>query len=156
MRATAHLSRRALRGSTRSAVVIALLSGAFLVIVLLGVKDATRRVGWLDHRRAEALAAARTDPALGAGYAAGAFRSFRSALDDGSRFTLVYDASFDRNERGFYRLFSGYYLYPAVAVSDPAAADAVMVFGAPPRRVLDRFDQLAVVDGVWLGRRRSS
>jgi hypothetical protein len=138
-----------------SAIVVALLSVAFLVVVGLGVNDAARRASQLGAKRAEAVAT-RSDPASTAGGAAAAFRSFGSVLEPGARFALVYDEDYDRNERGFYNLFARYYLYPALAVSDPARADAVMVFGDPLPQVLERFDQLAVVDGFWLGRRKQA
>jgi hypothetical protein len=146
---------RASGAPSATVVVIAGLIVAFLVVVTVGVVQATRRVGELDHRRSEALAVQR-DPADTAGAAAIAFRSFRSALHRDSRFALVYDASIDRNQRGYLRLFAGYYLYPAVAVSQPSEADAVMVFGAPPSNVVADFAPIAVVDGVWLGRRKPS
>ena len=93
------------------------------------------------------------DPVVAAGPATEAFRRFRSTLDGESRFALVFGQGVDRNERGTYRLVGGYYLYPAIAVAQPIDADAVMVFGSPRADVRRSFEEVAVVDGVWLGRR---
>jgi len=74
----------------------------------------------------------------------------------GDRFALVFGPDVDRDHVGTYRLVALSTLYPAVATSDLAAADAVMVFGEdPPQPILADFDRVDVVDGVWLGRRRT-
>jgi hypothetical protein len=79
----------------------------------------------------------------------------RATLRDGERFALVFGPDVSRDERGFLQLVSLSVLYPAVAVTDPAKADTVMVFGEnPPPSVADAFESIGVVDGVWLGRRR--
>jgi hypothetical protein len=132
--------------------VFAVLVLAFGVVLVLGVADAGRRMRSLDDRRDEALAA-RRDPADVAGDAAGAFRRFRSTLSEGDTFALAFGPDVDRDQKGFYRLVALSYLYPAVAVSDPAEADAMMVFGPPTPSIRGTFDEIAVVDGVWLGRR---
>ena len=141
---------------THATVAFATLAvAAFVGLVGIGALDAVREVRRLDDRRREALAT-QTDPAATVGEAAEAFRRFRSELGDGRRFALVYGPEIDRDQRGFYRLFAGYYLYPAIAVSSPQDADAVMVFGAPPYGVSRAFEPIATVDGTWLGRRRSA
>ena len=144
-RALRHRSARV--SSPRSCV-------AFVVVLLLGVWDSGRRLGALNHRRDEALAS-RADPADVAGDAAEAFRRFRVTLRPGERFTLAFGPDVGRDQVGFYRLVALSYLYPAVATSDLASADAVMVFGAPSPPISDAFAEVDVVDGVWLGRRRS-
>ena len=128
---------------------------AFAVIVAVGALAAVRQARHLDDRRASVLSE-HSDPAQAAGDQAEAFRTFRRSLDDGARFSLVYGAEVDRNQRGFYRLFAGYYLYPAVAVTRLELADAVMVFGPPPPAVRRSFDPIGELDGVWLGRRTGS
>jgi hypothetical protein len=144
-----------LRSSSPTQTVAALaLLGGFLVVVLLLAFGAWREIGHLGHRRDEALAS-RSDPVSVAGGAAGAFRRLRATLGEGERFALVFGPDVDRDQKGFYRLVSLAVLYPAIAVSDPARADAVMVFGEnPPPRVSGAFEPIGVVDGVWLGRRR--
>ena len=107
----------------------------------------------LDTGRNEALAA-RPEPGGQVGEVGEAFRRFRAVLDDGTRFALVYGPDLDRDQRGFYRLFAGFFLYPAIAVPDADEADAVMVFGEPPDELRGTFEELAVVEGVWLGTRR--
>ncbi len=137
----------------RTSLVAALLV-AFVVVLLLGVWDSGRRLGALNHRRDEALAS-RADPADVAGDAAEAFRRFRATLRQGERFTLAFGPDVGRDQVGFYRLVALSYLYPALATSDLASADAVMVFGAPSAAVSKAFDEVGDVNGVWLGRRRS-
>ena len=58
-------------------------SAAFVVVVLLLMLGAGRRIGDLSHRRDEALAS-RSDPVDVGGDAAGAFRRFRTTLRTGS------------------------------------------------------------------------
>ena len=147
--------RAPLRSSSpgRTAAALVLLAG-FLIIVCLGALQTSRRIGDLGHRRTDALAS-RSDPAEVADEAADAFRRFRSALRGGERFALVFSPDVDRDRRGFYQLVALSVLYPAIASSDPAQADAVMVFGEkPPQSVQDTFGEIAVMDGIWLGRRR--
>jgi hypothetical protein len=153
MRVGRHAVSSPVARASAPAVVASLLVAAFLVVVALGVRDATQVARQLGDRRAEAIAT-RSDQSGLAGRAAGSFRALRGHLEPGSRFALVYDEDYDRNERGYYRLVAGYYLYPALMVSDPARADAVITFGAPPAHVLQRFDQLAVIDGFWVGTRK--
>jgi hypothetical protein len=141
------------RSTVRSlAVVTAVL--AFIVVLLIGVVDAGRRVGDLGHRRDEALAR-ESEPVDVAGDVADAFRRFRPTLHPGDRFTLVFDQTVDRDRMGTYRLVALSYLYPAVATPDGSDADAVMVFGETPPSILARYEEIGVVDGVWLGRRRT-
>lgn len=135
-------------------IVATALLAAFLAVVLVGVWQTGQRLGHLDHRRDEALAA-RSDPADVAGDAAEAFRRFRATLQPGERFTLAFGPDVGRDQAGFYRLVALSYLYPAVATSDLAAADAVMVFGPPSAAVSDAFEEVGNVNGVWLGRRRT-
>ena len=108
----------------------------------------------LERRRDESLDA-RFGPPHGAGPDAPAFRRLRPALDEGDRFALVFGPDVGRDERHVYRLVSLSYFYPAVATDDLANADAVMVFGEPSPSVRDEFDELGLVDGVWLGHRTS-
>ena len=136
----------------RTAAALGLLV-VFLVLVLLGAFDALGRIGDLRDRRDQALAS-RTDPARIAGDAAEAFRRFRSNLRAGERFALVFGPAVGRDQRGFYRLVALSYLYPALAAPSLSTADAVMVFGQPSPAVRSDFDEAAVIDGVWLGRRR--
>ena len=148
-------ARRSAAGPICTTGALAILTVvAFVALVAVGALDAAREIRRLEDRRHEALAT-RSDPADTAGAAAGAFRRFRSELGAGRRFAVVYGPDLDRDTRGFYRLFSGYYLYPAIAVSTPADADAVMVFGAPGPAISRAFASIATVDGVWLGRRRA-
>jgi len=143
-------------GASRSerAALFALV-GAFLAIVSYGAAAAVLEAERLDDRRAFALTELR-DPVATAGESAEAFSRFRSELDARSRFALVFGSAVDRDQRGFYHLFAGFFLYPAVAVDDPARADAVMVFGSPPPSVLREFERLDLLDGIWLGRRAAS
>lgn len=134
-------------------VVLRLLVVAFLAIVAYGALTALREAERLDDRRSSVLAT-RADPAAAAGDAVDAFRVFRQALSGSSRFALVFGADVDRDERGFFRLFAGSYLYPAVAVGDPGDADAVMVVGRPTQALLESFERLDDRNGLWLGKRR--
>ena len=140
--------------SSIGTIVATALLAAFLALVLVGVWQAGQRLGHLNHRRDEALAA-RSDSADVAGDAAEAFRSFRATLQPGERFTLAFGPDVGRDQAGFYRLVALSYLYPAVATSDRARADALMVFGRPSAAVADAFENVGHVDGVWLGRRRT-
>lgn len=124
-------------------------------MVGFGGLEAVRYAEALDDRRASALVS-RTDPVETAGETASAYRRFRAEVDGDTRFALVYGPAIDRNGRGFHRLFAGYYLYPAIAVDDPGEADAIMVFGTPGALLLDVFERIDVVDGVWLGRRKAA
>ncbi len=137
----------------RPALTYALVAGLLLVLVL-GVRNTVRRLDDVDRRRDQALAST-FDVADATGSTAEAFRSFRSTLADGDRFALVFAPDVDRDRRGFYRLVSLSYLYPAIATSDPSGADAVMVFGRPSASVRRSFDEVAVVGDVWLGHRSS-
>jgi hypothetical protein len=132
--------------------VVTCLCAVFAVVAAFGVVATALRLDDLADRRREAIYE-QSNSTYAAGGAAEAFRRFREELDGRGRFALVYSADVDRDQRGSYQLFGGSYLYPSVAVFDPADADAVMVFGAPPASVLEAFDEIAVVDGVWLGRR---
>lgn len=144
---------RSIGARSRERVAVGLLAAAFLAIVVIAAGAAVREIERLDDRRA-VVAADQFDPAQAAGDAAEAFRRFRSQLDRRAHFALVFGPGADRNTRGFYRLFAGYYLYPAIAVDDPARADAVMAVGAPAASELEGFEQIEVVGDVWLGRRR--
>ena len=130
------------------------LVGGLLVVLVLGVRDAVRRLDDVDQRRDQALETT-FDVADVTGPAAEAFRTFRSTLAVGDRFALVFAPDVDRDRRGFYRLVSLSYLYPAIATSHPSDADAVMVFGRPSASVRRLFDEVAVVGDVWLGHRSS-
>jgi hypothetical protein len=141
-------------GSTVRRIAVVAAATAFVVVLLIGVAEAVGRVGDLGHRRDEALAN-RWEPVEVAGEAAGAFRRFRAALRAGDRFTLVFGDTVDRDRMGTYRLVALSYLYPAVATSDLSDADGVMVFGEPTPSVLEDYREIDVVDGVWLGRRRT-
>jgi hypothetical protein len=153
---TAHGSATAPASTTGARTAAATLAVVgFVCLVGVAVVSAAREVRGLDDRRREALAVP-ADPASSVGAAADAFRRFRAGLAAGQRFALVYGPDVDRDERGFYRLFAGYYLYPAIAVPDPRDADAVMVFGTPAPPIVSAFEPVATVDGVWLGRRRAT
>lgn len=149
-----HGLRVAWDGSTVRRVAVVTAAAAFLVVLLIGVWDAGRRIGDLGHSRDEALAR-HFEPVEVAGDVAGAFRRLRATLHAGDRFALVFGDTVDRDRMGTYRLVALSYLYPAVATSDPSDADAVMVFGDPPSSILGDYDEVDVVDGVWLGRRRT-
>jgi len=152
--ASRELARTRGAARARQAALVA-LSVAFLVIVGFGGVEAVRLAEDLDDRRATALFY-RADPAETAGETASAYRRFRAEVDESTRFALVYGPGIDRNGRGFHRLFAGYYLYPAIAVDDPADAHAIMVFGTPRAVLLRAFERIAVLGGVWLGRRRTA
>lgn len=139
--------------SLRARATIACLAG-LVVTLVVGVGQAVHEIRDLDSRRDQALES-EWDVASVTGTTAGAFRRLWASLDPGERFALVFPDDADRDQRGFYNLVSLSYLYPALASSDPADADAVMVFGLPPAGVRRAFDEIAVVDGVWLGRRSS-
>jgi hypothetical protein len=142
-----------LRAFSPTTIVALALMAAFLIVVLAGAVQAGRRIDDLGHRRDEAMAS-HSDPADVAGDVAGAFRRFRSALRPGEHFALVFASNVGRDQKGFLQLVSLAVLYPAIAVSDPARADAVMVFGGePPLPVREAFEPIGVVDGVWVGRR---
>jgi hypothetical protein len=151
--------RRGLRlvwdGSSARRVAVLAAVTAFLVVLLMGVADLGRRVNDLAHRRGEAFAG-RYEPLVDVGgEVADAFHRFRATLDPGDRFTLVFGEDVDGDRVGTYRLLALSYLYPAVATSNASQADAVMVFGEPPPSILADFEEIDVVDGVWLGRRRA-
>jgi len=139
--------------SLRARATIACLAG-LVVTLVAGVGQALHEIRDLDSRRDQAHES-KWDVASVTGTNAEAFRRLRATLDAGERFALVFPDDADRDQRGFYNLVSLSYLYPALASSDPANADAVMVFGPPPTDVRRAFDEIAVVDGVWLGRRSS-
>jgi hypothetical protein len=143
------------RGTSATTVAVAALCAGFALVVVWAVVGTASRVRALDERRAEALAT-RVDPVTVAGPVTPAFIRFRELLDGDSRFLLVYDAAVAADQRRTYRLVGGYYLYPAIAVTDLEAANAVMVFGAPSEAVRSSFVEVATVDGVWLGRRRAA
>ena len=134
-------------GRARTVLVVA----CSVLAVLLAV-DARRQLNHVDHRGDEARAS-RTDPSAAGGETADPFRRFRQEVGPGARFALVFGPDVDRDQRGFYRLFAGYFLYPAIAVAEPGDADAVMVFGSPSSELRASFEELATVDGVWLARR---
>ena len=136
------------------ALAAGLFLAAFAVILLLGVRDAARRTASLDERRDQALAG-QSDPVEIAGAVSAAFRRVRSTIGRDDRFALVFGPEFERDQQGFYRLVALSSLYPAIATADPGDADAVMVFGAPSPSIRARFDEIGVVEGVWLGRRRA-
>jgi hypothetical protein len=139
--------------SRRAVIATRILVAAFLVTVLLGLVDAGRRIGELDRRGDEARRS-RSDPADAAGGAAEAFRRARSHLHPGDRYTLVLP-KLTRDLAGHYRLVALSYLYPAIAVPNAGQADVVMVFGDPSAPILTAFEEIEVVSGVWLGRRRA-
>jgi len=145
---------RARGGSRLRRGALGTLAVAFAAIVAYGALEAVRFAESLDDRRAAALVY-RTDPVEQAGSTAAAYRRFRAEVDGATRFSLVFGPALDRNERGFHRLFAGYYLYPAIAVDEPARAIAVMVFGEPQAALRRDFERIAVLDGVWLGRRKA-
>ena len=126
----------------------------FLAVLLLGVWDSGRRLGALNHRRDEALAS-RADPADVAGDAAEAFRRFRVTL----RRASASRSPSARTSAATRWASTGWSPSPISTPpsrrSDLASADAVMVFGAPSPPISDAFAEVDVVDGVWLGRRRS-
>ena len=130
-----------------------LLVGALVVLLVLGVWESGSRIVDLDRQRDEELAT-RFDLADVGGPTADAFRRLRPLLAEGDRFALVFGPDVTRDQRGTYQLVSLSYFYPAIATSDPAQADAVMVFGEPEPSVRDSFDEIGVVAGVWLGHRR--
>lgn len=136
----------------RTAAVVALLA-AFLVAVALVALDGVRGIRELEDRRDNALGS-QPDVAAIAGEVAGALRRFRSELREGERFALEFSPDVGRDQEGFYRLVALSFLYPAVAVADPEHAHGLMAFGGPPAPdVRGAFREIAVVDGVWLGRR---
>lgn len=139
---------------TTRRLAIAAVVVAFAIVVAVGATQSARRLGHLDHRRAEALAV-HSEPVDVASDVAGAFRQFRSSLNAGDRFALLFGDDVDADRRGTYRLVALSYLYPAVAIDDPSRANAVMVFGEPSASVVSAFEGTGVVDGVWLGRRRT-
>ena len=131
---------------------IRVLVVAFLAILVLGLRDARRSIAGLGPL-ADAARSSVSDQADEAGAAAGAFRRARALVHEGDRFALVVPKSVGRDQAGLYRLVALSYLYPAIAVSDPARADLVMVFGNPSPAIRTAFDEVDVVSGVWLGRR---
>jgi hypothetical protein len=139
------------RWTARRTVVTALFS-AFAIVAAVGVVRTVLLLDDLADRRNKALYE-QADSSGVRESKADAFRRIKLELSGSERFALVYGDDVDPDQRGFYQLYAGSYLYPAVAVFDPAAADAVMVFGAPPPSILEAFDEIGVTNGVWLGRR---
>lgn len=147
--------RRAGRTRAPGRLALTTLVTALGLVLSLAALDTLRRLDDLDARRGAALSETK-DPSAPAGETAEAFRLARSVLAPGARFALAFGPDVDRNARGFYRLFSTYYLYPAVAVAEPVRADVVLVFGAPPAGIRDSFEAIGEEGGVWLGRRRAA
>jgi hypothetical protein len=136
----------------RSGATMVLVIGLALVLVL-GVLESGRRIVDLDRQRDEELVTSFDLADVGGGTAE-AFRRVRPALAEGDRFALVFGPDVTTDQRNTYRLVSLAYFYPAIATSDPARADAVLVFGEPTPPVRESFDEIDVVAGVWLGERR--
>jgi hypothetical protein len=86
--------------------------------------------------------------------AATAFRRARAVLQTGDRFAIVVAANTDRSTAGMLRLVSQHYLFPAIAVANPAAAHVVVVLGARTGPLPRRFVPLLAVTGAWVGVRR--
>lgn len=152
MESTGSTSGEAVRGSSLRTLAVLALTAVCVALVAWGVVEAARQIRVLESRRDAALAA-HADGADVAGNAGNAFRSFRATLGAGERFTLVFAPETSVDDRGTYRLVALSYLYPAVAVDDVSAAQAVMVFGEPSTAVRSAFEETGVVDGVWMGRR---
>ena len=139
--------------SVRARAGVACLAG-LVVTLIVGVGQALHEIRDLESHRDQTVES-EWDVASAAGTNAKAFRRLRATLDAGERFALVFSEDTDRDQRGLYNLVSLAYLYPALARSNPADADAVMVFGMPSTDVRRAFDEIGVIDGVWLGRRSS-
>ena len=144
--------RGGFRGASPRALAALAVVGVFVAVVARQAWDAGREIDALGPQRRDALAS-RSDGADSAGSAPQAFRSFRATLRPGERFALVFAPGTSTNDQGTYRLVSLSYLYPAIAVTDPEKAQAVMVFGEPSAAIRADFDETGDVDGVWLGHR---
>lgn len=147
--------RRTTGATALGRLVLPALVGVLGLVLALAALDTLRRLDDLDARRGAALSETK-DPTAPAGETADAFRLARTVLAPGARFALAFGPDVDRNARGFYRLFSTYYLYPAVAVAEPARAEVVLVFGSPPAGIRGSFEAIGEEGGVWLGRRRAA
>lgn len=140
------------RGASPRALAALVVVAVFVGLVARQAWDAGREIDALGSQRGDALAS-RSDGADSAGSAPEAFRSFRATLHPGDRFALVFAPGTSIDDQGTYRLVSLAYLYPAVAVTDPGKAQAVMVFGEPSAAIRAEFDETGLADGVWLGHR---
>jgi hypothetical protein len=119
---------------TRAAVVI-----AFAVALLSGAKDYRATWHWLSGQRAQFVHFSETERRQEPGVAqllpVDAFEFFRSHLGKGDRYVV------EAEPKGFQtgvdaaqatRIFSRYYLLPAIQVVDPARADFVISVGLDP------------------------
>lgn len=131
-------------------VLTLVMTTAFVLVLARGVVDAARSIDTILERGTTEKV---EDTASIVGSHGAAFRRFRGALDENSRFALVFGPRVGRDERILLTLFSGFYLYPSIAVDDPLEADRVMVFGVPSTALLRRFRPIGESDDTWLGRR---
>jgi hypothetical protein len=144
----------------RTATTLGLVAvlAALAAVAIAGIIDSVQTID--DARQDRHLYASlsereRVDYPLATLDPAGAFRQFKETLRPGERFAIVVSAGVPDGRASFYRLFGLYYLYPAIAAGDALRADAILVFGPVPQRLLGRFEGSARSVGyAWIGRRR--
>lgn len=119
---------------TRAAVVV-----AFAVALVSGAKDYRATWNWLSGQRAQfvhfSATERRQEPGVAQLLPVDAFEFFRSHLRKGDTYVV------EAEPKGFQtgvdaaqatRIFSRYYLLPAIQVADPARADFVISVGLDP------------------------
>jgi hypothetical protein len=120
--------------AARAAVVL-----AFAVALVSGAKDYRGTWDWLSGQRAQFADFSATERAQEPGVAqllpVDAFDFFRSHLRKGDRYLVEaqpksFQTGVDAAQAT--RIFSRYYLLPAIQVDDPARADFVITVGVDP------------------------
>jgi hypothetical protein len=130
-------------------VSAAVAAAAALVIALgSGINDFPNTWNWLSHDHAQFAGLSAAERAQEPGTAqllpVDAFDFFRSKVREGDRYYVAvtsggYQSGVDRATAS--RIFSRYYLLPAIQVDDPSKADVVLTIGVDPHSL-----------GVQLGR----
>ena len=119
---------------TRAAVVV-----AFAVALVSGAKDYRATWHWLSGQRAQFVhfsdTERRQEPGVAQLLPVDAFEFFRSHLEKGDRYVVEakpknFQTGVDAAQAT--RIFSRYYLLPAIQVADPARADFVISVGVDP------------------------
>jgi hypothetical protein len=120
--------------AVRAAVAVAFAAG-----LVSGVKDYRATWNWLSGQRAQfvhfSAAERRQEPGVAQLLPVDAFEFFRSHLRKGDRYVVVaepknFQTGVDAAQAT--RVFSRYFLLPAIQVADPADADFVISVGLDP------------------------
>lgn len=146
-----------LRRPTTLAQLVTVACAAAVAVLLVAVAVSTlQRARTFEAQREERLlSTSEREHAVVSRIAeepvASALRRAHVLLEPGDRFALVVAPEVDRSTAGAYRLLANQYLFPAVVIDDPGAADVVIGVGdVPPARDLELvFDRA----GAWVGRR---